>query len=104
MYYSVKVNDNEVMCKDFVYHFNNCEENPFRLVGVWYGSEAYKFLVGLLDDFCTIELIVDGNVFARLDGVVIEDVEYHLLDEDVNFSGVFIDYSEDLSVLEDVLG
>lgn len=103
MYYTLRINDKDLMVKDFIYHLSD-DESIVKIVGVWYGSETYTYLMGLLNDFCIIELVYDGKVFARLDGVSLNEVEYHLLDEDINFYGVFMDYSEDLSVLEDVLG
>lgn len=102
MYYNVKVNGRNIICKDFLYDMNKDDGNRLSLFGVWYGSEDYKYLVELMDEVVSVELICDGLVFARFTGVELKRVKYHLVDEDVSFDGCFDVYVEDLSVLEDI--
>ena len=97
MYYSLIINDKELQAKDCVYRLDNEELHSISIMGVFYASDDYELLKGLLEVPIDIELISSENnlKFAKLKHVILDNVEYHLSEDDVNFYGTFYEYAED---------
>ena len=97
MLFQIRVKNNKILLvKDFIYNLQTTPPHTFQICGVWYGSKDYQYLIGLLGNTVTIELINnDGEVFAELTEAVLDNAKYHLLEDDVDFKGTFKEYSED---------
>ncbi len=95
MLFKIKIEDNEVLVKDFVYNLNVETKNTLEIMGVWHGSKDYEYLVKLMGKEVSIDLLTpDDKVFAKLSGVVLNKMIYHLVEEDVDIEGVFQEYDE----------
>ena len=102
MYYELKVNDDKsIFAEDFQYKLYNDEINTISIIGIFYASKDYEFLTKLLDVPISISLYDNDVLFAKLENVVLNEVEYHLKNDEVNFYGTFEEYREDVNKLED---
>lgn len=105
MNYILKIDEEQiVMVEDCFYHLYNEELHEIKIIGVLYGSKDYELLKGKLNVPFDMEL-VDFNTdktFARLSEVTLDNVEYHLKMDDVNFYGTFKEYAENTEEIEDI--
>lgn len=105
MEYILKIDKNQLIkVEDCFYHLYNEELHEIKIIGVLYGSKDYEILKDKLNIPFDMELI-DFNTnetFARLSEVTLDNVEYHLKMDDVNFYGTFKSYAEDTEILEDL--
>lgn len=103
MYYTLIINDKEVHSKDCIYRLDNEELHKISIIGVFYASDDYEYLKNLLEVPIDIQLVgfEDEVKFAELKYVVLDNVEYHLSEDDVNFYGTFKVYAEDTEKLRE---
>lgn len=103
MNYIIKIGEDELIVEDCFYHLYNEELHEIKIIGVLYASNDYETLKKKLNAPFDMEL-VDFNsneTFARLSEVTLDNVEYHLRNDDVNFYGTFKEYAEDTEKLEE---
>ena len=106
MYYILKIGEDKfILAEDCYYHLYNEELHEIKILGVIYGSNEYELLKEKLNIPFDIELVESNSnkTFARLSEVTLDNVEYHLKDDDVNFYGTFKEYAEDTDVVGDYL-
>lgn len=105
MNYLIKIEDDEVLVEDCFYHLYNEELHEIKIIGVLYGTKDYDILKGKLNVPFDMDLVYFNNneTFARLSEVTLDNVEYHLKDDDVNFYGTFKEYAENTDVVGDYL-
>ena len=104
MDYILKINDDEIIVEDCFYHLYNEELHEIKIIGVLYGSKHYEILKSKLNTPFDLELVDFNNdkTFAKLSEVTLDNVEYHLKMDDVNFYGTFKEYAENTEEIEDI--
>ena len=100
MYYQLRIKDKLVFVGDFKYKLYNEQVHTVSILDVFYGSTDYEYLTQLLDTMIDIEILENGVMFAKLERVCLNEIEYHLRKDGVNFYGTFEEYYEDISKLE----
>lgn len=100
MYYTLRIKDKDLVVRDCLYRLHNEGLHEVSIIGVFYGSEDYELLKNVLNTPINMQLIWEEEVFAELRDITLDDVEYHLIEDDVNFYGTFQEYAEDTDKLE----
>lgn len=105
MNYILKIDEEQLMVEDCFYHLFNEELHEIKIIGVLYGSKDYEILKDKLNVPFDMELVYFNNneTFAKLSEVTLDNVEYHLKMDDVNFYGTFKSYAENTKNIEELM-